>query len=547
MTTVEHKIDTSRAMHASPLRAEDASVALQHYLEAEIQRRNMPDDLAPADFLTILHGHPQVQGEHKVRPYARCEVPWDRDYLDRIAQVAYERYTARRTAQDVPTMIIVPSPLTRRQIDELLGDRLNYVMVFGAESIYFQDTVHALAVDGRDIGVEATCDRYVKRETSNVKRSWGVNVLGAHTDWISSDGEGVERALTVGDTGFVKEVAFQEPVPIHIVQILHLPLKRERQLHRELSIHFRDRGIPQINPYENSSERADDKAWAHALWDQSGRKIASPEYALIPQHSSQEEIAARLRTFLKNTRKPDIVVQPNRGTEGCKVKKFDGISAKRITSSSPIVKYIKDQVLPEDDAIVRERRGNVWYRDQSSDVKRETLNVKRLNVAFRINVAWNGSEFAAESGYAQVAKDAETFPASRGRGGTIVDINEALANLYYHNGGKWIRFIPTDEDIAAMKEAAICAACGLNAGLDVVDYLKLMGIDVLLEVEEQGARNVKRQTSNVKHLDMVPVVLEANPRPAGLSHSSEIIGISDRRPQPRISMEIFRFIESMGL
>ena len=87
-----------------------------------------------------------------------------------------------------------------------------------------------------------------------------------------------------------------------------------------------------------------------------------------------------------------------------------------------------------------------------------------------------------------------------------------------------------------MKTAAISAAYALNAGLDVEDYLKLMGIDILLEVEQSGANIV----------NVVPVVLEVNPRPAGLSHSAEIIGISDKKPVPRISMEIFGFLESMG-
>ena len=434
--------------------------------------------------------------------------------------MAYERYNARFIAQDVPVLAIVPTPLTKRQTNQLLGNRVNYAMIFGAESIYFQDTVHAFAVDSYCFG--------------------GVNVLGVHIDWISSDDKSAKRALTVDETGFVKEVAFEISVPIHIVQILHLPLKRERQLHRELSIRFRDSGIPQINPYEDSSERADDKSWTHALWAQYGLEIVSPKYILIPQRSSPEEIAERLRAFIGKIRSPDVVVQTNRGTEGHKVENF--AAGDRL---SPIVEYIKDQVLPEDDAIVRERRGNVRYRNQSSNssmIQKIPLNPPFpkgdfRNVAFRINVAWNGSEFVAESGYAQVAKDDRTFPASRGRGGAIVDINEAFVSLYYPNGGKWIRFIPTDEDIATMKRAAINAAYGLNAGLAVEDYLKHMGIDIVLEVKKSEANAV----------NVIPVVLEANPRPAGLAHSWEIIGISDKRPQPRISMEIFKFVGSVGL
>jgi hypothetical protein len=425
----------------------------------------------------------------------------DRDYLNRIAQVAHERHAAESVARDVPTLTIVPTPLTRRQTYELLESRLNYVVIFGAESIYFQDTIHALAADSSDSG--------------------RVNVLGAHIDWISPDGASIKRAFAVDKDGLVKEVAFEEPVSIHIVQILHLPIKHEHQLHRKLSIHFRDRGIPQINPYEGGSERADDKAWTHALWDQYGRNIVSPGYVLIPQHSSPEEIAGKLNAFIRGAYKSDLVVQPNRGTEGCKVEKF--AIGTDLKPQSPVVRYIKDHILPEDDAIVREQRGNVRCKDSSSG--------SLLNVVFRINVAWNGSEFIAESGYAQMAKDEETFPASRGRGGSIIDINDALANLHYQADGRWIRLIPADQDVAAMKTAAIDASYGLNAGLDLDMYLKFVGIDILLEAEytEMNAVNI------------LPVVLEANPRPAGLSQSSEIIGVSARKPHPRVSTEIFRF------
>ena len=225
---------------------EDTSIALQQYLEAEIQRRNLADPIAPAIFLEMLL-------------YANVgrQIPSDLDYLTRIAQVAYERHTARRADQDAPTLIIVPTPLTKQRINELLGNRRDYVIVFGAESIYFQDTVHALALDSHCHGA--------------------VNVLGAHINWLSSDRRSTKRALAVDKTGFVKEMAFAEAAPIHIVQILHLPLKDERNIHRELSIRFRDAGIPQINPYSDSSERADDKSCTHALWEKYRPKIASPK------------------------------------------------------------------------------------------------------------------------------------------------------------------------------------------------------------------------------------------------------------------------------
>jgi len=486
---VQDKIaGSTEAMCASRVPDEDTSVALQQYLEGEVQRRNSADPVAPVDFLKML-----------LSANVGRRIPSDRDYLTRIAQVAYERHAARRADQDAPTLTIVPTPLTRRRINELLGNRRNYVMVFGAESIYFQDTVHALALDSH--------------------RHGGVNILGAHVNWLSSDRRSIKRAQAVDETGLVKEMAFAELVPIHIIQILHLPLKNEQDTHQELSIRFRNADIPQINPYADSSERADNKACTHALWEKYERKIASPKYVLIPQGSSSEEIFQCLRSFAEDTKKSELVIQTNRGTEGHMVEKFNIRAA---SGDALALFYIRDRVLPEDDAIVREKRGNVRYSDESL--------ASLLNVTFRVNVAWNGSDFVAESGYAQIAKDDMTFAASRGRGGRIIDINEALSNLRCARDGKWVRFIPTDEDVAAMKNAAIRAAYALNAGLDVENYLKLMGIDILLEAGKDGS--------------LTPVVLEANPRPAGLSHSSKIIGISSQKPQPQISIEIFRFIVS---
>ena len=465
---------------------EDISIVLQRYLAAEVQLRKSADPAAPANFLEML-----------LSANVGRQIPSDRDYLTRIAQVAYERYTARHIDENAPTVTIVLAPLTKRRINELLGIRPNYAMVFGAESIYFQDTVHALALDSHCHG--------------------GVNVLGVHTDWIAPDGRNVRRALLIDETGIVKEMAFAELVPVHIVQILHLSLKNEQKIHRELSLRFCNAGIPQINPYADSSERADNKACTHALWEKYEREIASPKYVLIPQGNSWEEISQCLGSLAEAMDKSELVVQTNRGTEGYMVEKFNIRAASGLDFA---LSYIRDRVLSEDDAIVREKRGNVRYRDESL--------ASLLNVTFRVNVAWNGSDFVAESGYAQIAKDDTTFAASRGRGGRIMDINEALSNLYCARDGKCVRFIPADGDVAAMKNAAIRAADALNAGLSVGNYLKLMGIDILLEVDKNGS--------------LTPVVLEANPRPAGLSYSSKIMGISCQKPQPQISMEIFRYI-----
>ena len=241
---------------------EKDGVALQHYLESEVQRGNVSNSITDADFLQIL------QAKIGVLPYT------DKNYLLRIAQVAYERYTAQNVIADAPTMIIIPTPLNSQQMDDLLGDRRNYVLAFAAESIFFQDTVHALATDSHYCGE--------------------VNVLGAHIDWLSADDSGVNRAIIMDGDGIVKEVGFHRPVSIHVIQILHLPLKNECQLHRDLSARF-GKGIIKINPFD-SSKRADNKACTHSFWNQYEREIVSPKHILIPQGSSWDEINKSLNT-----------------------------------------------------------------------------------------------------------------------------------------------------------------------------------------------------------------------------------------------------------
>jgi len=223
------------------------------------------------------------------------------------------------------------------------------------------------------------------------------------------------------------------------------------------------------------------------------------------------------------------VLQPNKGTEGYMVERFEVDPAKiyEIDEDHPAVQHLI-AILKEDDTLLREERGNVRFH---SDETPEERNKGYRRVALRVNVTWNGSEFLAESGYAQVSRDAQTFAASRGRGGSIVDIDEALLNLYYPRDGAWARLIPTRMDIARIKQAAVNSTQALNTGLPEKDYLKMIGIDTVLEVENAETEG-----------RIQPVVLEANPRPAGLSRLREIQEIWEEKPKPMISTALFNAI-----
>ncbi len=79
--------------------------------------------------------------------------------------------------------------------------------------------------------------------------------------------------------------------------------------------------------------------------------------------------------------------------------------------------------------------------------------------------------------------------------------------------------------------SAAAAAAALNQGLSEEAALKHTGIDMVLEVD--GSR-------------VIPVVLEANARPAGLASSHEISTNPRGSPESKATLELFRFIRRWG-
>ena len=450
----------------------------------------------------------------------------DSEYLARLAHVICERLSA---GPDAPSLRIAPKPLGRAGADMLLKDGVNFGLIFGAETIYFQDAVQALQTD---------------EIRSRPEGERPVNVLGVHVDWRTDDGGRVKRALISDDTGSVREVAFEHPVALDLVATLHLPRSGERALHSRLSAAYDRIGVPQINPYE-ISRRADDKWRTHRLWE--GR-VPSPRAVRIPGGNPEqvlkdtlEEWADQEQSFATEDcsrgageqgsrgeppcplaplllRRGSVVVQPNTGTEGDCVARFEA------TAYREIARYIADRIGPDSDALLREERGNVRFFSEEEKEK------GYRSIALRINVAWNGRDFVAESGYAQVARDQAHFVASRGRGGTLVPLGIALDHLYHPHDERWRRWVPTENDIAHLRQTAVQAAQALNAGLPESEYLKLLGIDFLLEVDEAG--------------QFTPIALEANPRPAGLAQSWDIPRTAQQTIEPKVTFGLFEFIRS---
>ena len=493
--------------------AEDLSVVLLYYVEAELARvaggiEALRSRLSSAEGRVQVQrmlaarmdvNNPQTLGQLREIPLAEgldlVRLLRRDAYRTRILDVALERL---RIGADAPALRIAP------EAQRCASGDLCFALIYGAETVLFQDTVLALQSD-EQAGREA------------VGRA--VTILGVHHTWLD-DRMRAWRALVADRPGRVCEVGFRAPQRIDVAEVLHLPREGEIALHRRISAACEDAGIVQVNPYGIAAERADDKAQACAIWRR--MHVETPAARRVARGGGHREVVTTARALLGGRAATRLVVQPGHGTEGRLVEAacVNAGDAAFMRGRHPLVVHAAECILPHDDLLIREARGNVRF----------VVGQERRHIAFRMNVAWNGTRFVAESGFAQVAPDAATFAASRGRGGQIVTLDEAFRALCCKSDSGWRRFFPTAYDLAAIQEAAICAAVALNTGIPEAAFLKHMGVDIVLEV------NLACLTS---------VVLEANARPAGLASSHEMPHSLSEHLRPKVTAEIFHFIAGL--
>jgi hypothetical protein len=143
--------------------ADGVSVVLQHYLASSPLSAR-----ALSDFRDRLPVEPGVDLARMLS---------DAKYLRRVSEAAEER---AHCGDDAPSLLIAPCPISPKQADELLGDRTNLALIFDAESILFQDTVHVLHLDAIE-------------SRKNNDGAPGFNILGVHFDWLTTDGRTERR------------------------------------------------------------------------------------------------------------------------------------------------------------------------------------------------------------------------------------------------------------------------------------------------------------------------------------------------------------------
>jgi hypothetical protein len=419
-------------------------------------------------------------------------------YRGRLLDVALERL---RVGSDAPSLRLAPHPLQPE------CDVTAFGLIFGAEAVLFQDTVLALQADG---------------QAEHAPGDARVNVLGVHHTWLDDEMR-AHRALVVDRPGRVCEVAFEKPCTLDVVQVLHLARDHEIERHEALSSDLHRAGVPQVNPYALPTQCADNKMLACEAFKRfSGddvKVLRTPETRLVRRGSTPPDVSAAMLSLLAGSPERLLVAQPAHGTEGRQVEAgWIRANDRNVRAGRhPLVIHAVDEVLTRDDLILRVARGNV----------RAIEDGQRLPVTFRVNVAWDGQAFVAESGFAQVAEDEQAFAASRGRGGRLVPLDDALRALCYGAGTNWRRIAPSDTDLARIRIASENAMLALNHGVSETDYLQHAGVDLVLEAGESG---------------ILPVVLEVNARPAGLAGSRRLPPASGRDQAPMVTHALYKHI-----
>ncbi len=348
-----------------------------------------------------------------------------------------------------------------------------------------------------------------------------LNIVAVRTDWLERTKASAKRVIFTTSGFSVEEAEMEKPIKIDFVMLTSLNVNTEQKRHYELSQWFENNGVNVINP-DCSSERADNKYVAYKLL--LSKNILTPVTEIIQQNSSSLIIDNKVGLFLKNLNNfnKNVVILPNHGTEGRFVRRYLVSKNKNVkTTVKKIVSYIKT-ILVFDDVVLREECGNVKYLIQNQSIKsfRQTI--------FRINVSYNGTKLESDSGYAEIAGDDNSVVSSPLLGGSIMPLSEAVSNLYALqnlDGKKKVDI--TDNIISLIKQAAENSVNAINKDLNENQILKIAGVDIVLDY--QNSR-------------IVPIVLEINARPAGLSRAEQIDGIFTNNRTPLSIKNIFTWI-----
>ena len=314
------------------------------------------------------------------------------------------------------------------------------------------------------------------------------NVLGIHLDWIETTGY-VHRVIALDfESNRLVEAALQHPLPIHSVHFICLGTN-ERTLHQRWSASL---SMPQVNPAATAT-LSDDKCATARAWSAMGLEIPP----LLTVESCDTGAVARFIAA-----HGEVVIKPNFATEGRDIA--------YLQDPEDFETYSRT-IPPEQNTLLQARRDRVFFKDMQTQVVR--------TLALRLNVGSDGVHRRVDSGYAQLGAHARA-PASRGiDGGTIVALAALQDGLVYQSGGHW-QSLRLGEDFWCE------AFARAERGAALFAELLLVGIDLIIDIDENGQPSA--------------LLIEANPRPAGLSHAHLLLDDQVREDQAGVGETMWK-------
>lgn len=346
-------------------------------------------------------------------------------------------------------------------------------------------------------------DAYVQHQAGGPP----VTIAGVHVSWLDA-GCRARRAIVYSEhCDAFHEAGLPAPIDLDAAMLL----AQAATTHRTTSARLVEAGIPHLNPYTRGAALADDKWACYERWSSAG--VATPPTCLLPADASPDQALGRLEPFVKSC-PPGVAgwfVQPRHGTESAGVR-FVPEGAR---ACAEMVETWQ-RLAVSDDAIVRPQAGLLWL--EGPDGPRA--------FDLRLHVCRYGDRHYAESGYLVCAPDT-TPPISSVAGGA------RIRRLGHLGEAALVQQRPREPVgplrwSAAARDRALGAACEAAAALG----LDLAGIDVKLDLLDGHVQ---------------PIVLDANPRPAGLLHADLIAaGIPDRgAPEAGIGASLWRQLDEV--
>lgn len=318
-----------------------------------------------------------------------------------------------------------------------------------------------------------------------------------------ADGTLDRKVLSVNRRLEIEEEITDAPPEFEEAVVLSLPAFGEQRLHREISAYLQSRHIPLLNPYP-TSRLADNKYLAISRL--AAKKIPVPE-SLLLRKPDASKLIPKLSAFLDRHRASGFYVQPNEGTEG---RETYFLTSGEVRRSPEYVTDIVSGLLRDREAIVKKARGNVFYFHEAEKER------GYRPVTFRVLVWRPGQKIERDLGFAEVSASEHDGITSLEKGGRIIALREALANLFYRDTDGFRRVVLTEEERRRLPAVAVRALAAFNSGRRA--KLRIAGVDLLLEVTRGR---------------VLPVILEINPRPSGLDKLAPFVR-PGRLDKPRL-------------